>query len=207
MDWIHKCVQVFLHSCNTTAIEEVESGALEEFRGLKKKVKRQEWITSTPVWVEQLSQKEEGRRKSNGNGFGARQSGGGCGGGTIFNHGIDPQLRIIENLGNMTFAARYENLRLPLGEDGREICLCFSSKRDCNISCTRSHAPLRGHNQYLVIRYIRGAREAMNKSHKRKYDSGRDQGSHGGHWYRDINHRHQNSAVQHNRNGARFGGG
>ena len=27
MDRIHKRVQVFLHSCNTTAIEEVESGA------------------------------------------------------------------------------------------------------------------------------------------------------------------------------------
>ena len=31
MDCIHKCVQVFLHSCNTTAIEGVESGALAEF--------------------------------------------------------------------------------------------------------------------------------------------------------------------------------
>ena len=29
MDRIHKCVQVFLHSCNTTSIEEVESGDLE----------------------------------------------------------------------------------------------------------------------------------------------------------------------------------
>ena len=27
MNRIHKCVQVFLHSCNTTAIEDVESGA------------------------------------------------------------------------------------------------------------------------------------------------------------------------------------
>ena len=40
MDWIHKRVQVFLHSCNTTAIEDVESGALEEFRGLQKRVER-----------------------------------------------------------------------------------------------------------------------------------------------------------------------
>ena len=30
MDHIHKGVQVFLHSCNTTAIEDVESGALAE---------------------------------------------------------------------------------------------------------------------------------------------------------------------------------
>ena len=31
---INKRVQVFLHSCNTTSIEELESGALEKFRGL-----------------------------------------------------------------------------------------------------------------------------------------------------------------------------
>ena len=42
MDRIHKRVQVFLHSCNTTTIEEVGSGALAEFGGLKKKVKRGE---------------------------------------------------------------------------------------------------------------------------------------------------------------------
>ena len=52
MDWIHKRVQVFLHSCNTTAIEEVDPGALEEFRGLQKRVERGEWMTSMPVWVE-----------------------------------------------------------------------------------------------------------------------------------------------------------
>ena len=40
MDHIHKRVQVFLHSCNTTSIEEVESGALGEFRGLQKRVER-----------------------------------------------------------------------------------------------------------------------------------------------------------------------
>ena len=37
MDWIHKHVQVFLHSCNTTSIEDVESGALLEFGGIRKK--------------------------------------------------------------------------------------------------------------------------------------------------------------------------
>ena len=52
IDQIHKRVQVFLHSCNTTAIEEVESGYLEEFGGIQKKVERGEWLTSTPVWVE-----------------------------------------------------------------------------------------------------------------------------------------------------------
>ena len=40
MDRIHKRVQVFLHSCKTTAIEDVESGALEDFWGLQKRVER-----------------------------------------------------------------------------------------------------------------------------------------------------------------------
>ena len=51
MDRIHKRVHVFLHSCNTTAIEDVESGALAEFGGLQKKVKRGMWLTLTPVWL------------------------------------------------------------------------------------------------------------------------------------------------------------
>ena len=63
MDQIHTRVQVFLHSCNTTAIEEVESGALSELGGLQKKMERGEWLTSTPVWVDQSAQKEEGRQK------------------------------------------------------------------------------------------------------------------------------------------------
>ena len=71
MDIIHKCVKVFLHSCNTTSIEEVESGALEEFREIQKRVERGEWLTLTPVWVERPAPKEEGRRKSDGNVFGA----------------------------------------------------------------------------------------------------------------------------------------
>ena len=62
---------MFLHSCYTTAIEEVESGALEEFRGLQKRVDRGEWMTSMPVWVEQPAPREKGRRKSEGNRTGA----------------------------------------------------------------------------------------------------------------------------------------
>ena len=54
--------------------------------------------------------KEEGCRKSDRNGLGARKSGRGGGGGTVFNHGVDPQLRIIENLGSMTMSAHLENL-------------------------------------------------------------------------------------------------
>ena len=79
--------------------------------------------------------------------LGAQKSGGGGEGGSVFNHGVDPQLRIIVNLGSMIQAASTENLRLPVGEDGREICLCFRSKGDCNRSFTRSHVPLRGHTQ------------------------------------------------------------
>ena len=164
MDRIHKRVQVFLHSCNTIAIKEVDSGALLDFGGLQKKVERGGGLTSTSVWVKRPAQKEEGRQRSDRNGFGARQSGGGGGSDAIFNHRIDPQLRIIENMGNMTLAARSENLRIPLAADSREICLCFSLKGDCVISCTRFHAPEQGHNQDLVICYIRGSREEMNQS-------------------------------------------
>ena len=130
MDRIHKRVQVFLHYCNTTAIEEVESGALEEFRGLQKRVERGEWMTSMPAWVYRPAPREEGRRKSEGTGNGAR------------NHGVDPQLRISKNLGILTQVAHQENLRLPMGADGREICLRYISKGECDRSCTRSHAPL-----------------------------------------------------------------
>ena len=40
MDRIHKRVQVFLHSCNRTTIEYVESGALAKFVRLQRKVER-----------------------------------------------------------------------------------------------------------------------------------------------------------------------
>ena len=59
MDRIHKRVQVFLQSCNTTAIEDVELGALAEFGGIHKKLEREEWLTSTLVWVDVPAQKEE----------------------------------------------------------------------------------------------------------------------------------------------------
>ena len=57
MDQIHKRVHLLLHSCNTTAIEDVESGALEEFWGLQKRVERGEWLTSMPTWVERPAQR------------------------------------------------------------------------------------------------------------------------------------------------------
>ena len=82
MDRIHKRVQVLLHSCNTTVIEDVESGALEAFWGLQKRVERGEWLTSMTAWVERPAPREEGSQKSEGTGNGAR------------NHGVDLQLRI-----------------------------------------------------------------------------------------------------------------
>ena len=148
MDKIHKRVQVFLQYCNATAIEDVESDALEEFRGLQKRVERGEWLNSMPAWVERPAPQEEGQRKSEWTGNGAR------------NHGVDPKLHISENLGIITKFARQENLCLPMGADGREICLRYISKGECDRSCTCSHAPLRGHTRELVIRFIRGSREA-----------------------------------------------
>ena len=130
MDWIHKRVQVFIQSCNTAVIEDVELGALEEFRGLQKRVERGEWLTSMPSCVERPAPREEGRCKSEGTGNVAR------------NHGVDLQLRISKNLGIITKFERQNNLRLTIGADGREICLHFISKGECYRSCTRSHAPL-----------------------------------------------------------------
>ena len=89
---------------------------MEESLCLQKRVKRGKWMTSMPVWVERPALREEGRRKLEGNRHGAR------------NNGVDLQLRISENLGILMQAARSENLRLPMGEDGREICLQYISK-------------------------------------------------------------------------------
>ena len=139
--------------------------------------------------------------------FGARSSDGGGRRNAIFNHEIDPQLRIMERLGDMTGATRLENLRIPLVEDVREICLRFISKGYCVRSYTCSRAPVRGHNRDLVIQYIRVAMEAMNQSQKRKFVGGRDQGSHRGHWDRSGGYSQRNLEGQHHGNGARFGGG
>ena len=81
--------------------------------------------------MDRPAQKEEGLRKLDGHGMGARPSGGGGGRDAVFNHGVEMQLGIMERLGDMTGAARSENLRIPLATDGREICLRFLSKEDC----------------------------------------------------------------------------
>ena len=65
-------MQVFLQSCNKTEIEDVESGALAKLGSLQKRIKRGEWLTTTPVWVDRPSPKEEGRIKSEGSGNGIR---------------------------------------------------------------------------------------------------------------------------------------
>ena len=102
-------------------------------------------MTTTPGWVDQPTPEEEGQRKSDGNGSGYRMSGGGGGWDSVHNIGVDPQLRIMEKLGEITAAARSDNIRFPLVEYGRDICLQYHSKVECVRSCMRSHAPLRGH--------------------------------------------------------------
>ena len=86
-----------------------------------------------------------------------------------------------------------------MGADGREICISYISKGECDRSCMRSHAPLRGHMNELVIRFIRRSREAMNK--KRKFDGVGAQASHGGSWDRSG---YRNLEAQ---SSSRFGSG
>ena len=94
-------------------------GAITEFGGIQKKAERGEWLILTPVRVDMPAKKEEGCRKYYGHGMGARPSGGGGGRDTVFNQGVDPKLRIMERIGDMTAAARSENLRIALLADGR----------------------------------------------------------------------------------------
>ena len=165
-----------------TDIEDVELGALAKFGGLQKKVERGEWLTSTLRWVDLPAPKEEGRRKSDGYGIGARPSGRGGGRYMVFNNRVDPQLWIIKRLGEMTVAARLEKIRCPLALDGEEICLSFQSKGDCVRSCTRSHETLRGQSRENILRYISINGFTLNPSKKRKFNGGGDQGYYRGHW-------------------------
>ena len=45
-------MKVLLHSCNIAFLDNVEVEALSKFGKLHKNVEWNEWITSTPVWVE-----------------------------------------------------------------------------------------------------------------------------------------------------------
>ena len=87
-------------------------------------------MTSTPGWVDRPAPKEEGSRKSDRHGIRARPIGGGGGREAVYNNGVNPQLQIMEILGEMTAAALSENLYCPLEADGRKICLRFHSKGD-----------------------------------------------------------------------------
>ena len=60
VDRIHKLVQVFLHSCNKTCLDDVETGVLLEFGKLKWHIEWGKWITSTPVWLELPMEIENG---------------------------------------------------------------------------------------------------------------------------------------------------
>ena len=48
LDWIHKRVQFFLHSCNRMSLEDVETVSLAEFGGLQRRLERCEWIKPPP---------------------------------------------------------------------------------------------------------------------------------------------------------------
>ena len=128
IDRIHKRVQLFLHSCNITSIEDVELGALAEFGELHKKVEMGEWMTMTPGWADRPIPKEEGLQNSDGRGNRFRISGGGGGQDSLHNIRVDTQLQVIDKLGEIPAATRSENLRFPLATDGRWICLCYHSK-------------------------------------------------------------------------------
>ena len=53
-----------------------------------------------------------------------------------------------------------------------DICLRFHSKGDFVRSCTRPHAPVRGQNREMVMRYIRIYGDYMDPSKKRKFNGG-----------------------------------
>ena len=60
---IHKWVKFFLHSFNTTCLEDVEMVSPSEFNKIQRCVELVKWITSTPIWVEFPIEKEDGGRK------------------------------------------------------------------------------------------------------------------------------------------------
>ena len=116
VDLIHKRVQVFLHLCNTTSLEYVDTGALVEFGELQQRVEWGEWITPPPpTWVEFTAQKTDRRRKSEID-YGLGR--GDVGRGSLLhiinreeerNTNTDPRLRIME---------RFRDLFNPENRDG-----------------------------------------------------------------------------------------
>ena len=76
-------------------------------------MERGEWLNLTPVWVDRLAQKEEGLQKFDVHSMGASPIRGEGGRDAVFNHRVDSQMQIMERLGDITVAARSENLRTP----------------------------------------------------------------------------------------------
>ena len=75
-----------------------------------------------------------------------------CGGGgrdSVHNIGVEPQLWIMERLGEMTSAVRSDNLRCFMEADGGEICLRYQSKGECVRHCP---AILKGMSLRLIIK-------------------------------------------------------
>ena len=107
-------------------------------------MERGKWFILASGFVNLPAPKKEGRQKSDGHGIGVRTSGVGGRRDTVFNNGVDLQLRMTERLGDMIAAARSENLRIPFVDHIMEICLRFQSKEYFIMSCTRSYAPVRG---------------------------------------------------------------
>ena len=62
VDCIHKHMKEFLHSFNTASLDDINTGMLLEFREIQRWVKRGDWITSTPTWVELPEPKEDRHR-------------------------------------------------------------------------------------------------------------------------------------------------
>ena len=58
-DRIHKQVQLLLHSCNTTSLEDVETGYLEGLIELQIRMESGEWTTPPPAWVDIPAQKSD----------------------------------------------------------------------------------------------------------------------------------------------------
>ena len=107
-------------------------------------------------------------------------SGRGGGRDLVHNIGVEPQLQIMERLGETMSAARSENLRCPMKAYVREICLLYHSKGECVKHCPRSHVPLREQIWENIIRYIRNCRAAHNPSINREFNGGSKQVSYGG---------------------------
>ena len=54
---------MFLHSCNTNSLDDVDTGTLLEFGGIQKRVERGKWVIPPTAWVELPAQKGNRQRK------------------------------------------------------------------------------------------------------------------------------------------------